>query len=294
MTWRWIGRFPQLMAGALAEYMEDKAARMGAALAYYTLFSIAPILVILIGVTGQIFGAETVHGQVFDEIRATLGPRTAETIASMLESVRAHESGLLATLAGLVLMFVGATGVFVALQDALFMIWGVELKGESGILNMLKKRGIAFILVLGSGFVLAVSILASTAFTAALDLFGGLLPPPIHSLGVQLLDHFLVFLVATVHFAMIYKIIPAIPLQWGDVWVGAAITSLLFNVGKWGIELYLSWSGIATIFGAGSSLVILLLWVYYSAQIVLLGAEFTKVYARRFGSQSEEDRTERA
>lgn len=289
MAWRGLSQWPGILRDALLEYFNDKAARMGAALAYYATFSIAPILVILIGVAGLLFGEEAVRGQVFAEIEGLLGSRSASTIESMLANIRQQDADWLATIMGIALLIVGATGVYVALQDALFMIWGVELKGKSGILNMIKKRGIAFLLVLASGSILGVSLLLSTILSAALGFFGEILPPPLHSAGVQLLKQILPFLVATVHFALIYKIVPLIPLRWGDVWVGAAVTSVLFNIGKWGIEFYVSRSSVVTIFGAGSSLVILLLWVYYSSQIILLGAEVTKVYTRRLGSQSEEE-----
>lgn len=286
MTWRHILQWPGIFREALFDYFGDKAARQGAALAYYATFSIAPILVILIGVAGLVFGEEAVRGQVFSEIEGLLGSRSARTIESMLANIQQQETSLLATIMGLGLLFIGATGVYVALQDALFMIWGVELKSKHDLLNVIKKRGIAFVLVLASGSILGVSLLLSTALSAAVGFFGDFLPPALRSVSVKVLHQLLPFLVATVHFAMIYKIVPAIPLRWGDVWVGAAVTSFLFNVGKWGIEFYISHSSVITIFGAGSSLVILLLWVYYSSQIILLGAEFTKVYTRRLGSQS--------
>ena len=261
------------------EWSEDRAPRMGAALAYYTVFSLAPMLVIAIGVAGIFFGQRTVEGQLMAEIRNLLGPEGADAIRAMIENAaRQRSSGVLAAGMGIAALIFGATGAFGELQDALNQIWNVQPKTR-GPIGILKHRFLSFTLVVGIGFLLLVSLVISAALTAATTVFG-------HYVSATMLygvNFGLSFVVVTALFAMMFKVLPDAKIAWRDVLLGAAVASLLFSIGKFLIGLYLGKSGMASAYGAAGSLVIVLVWVYYTAQILFLGAEFAKVYARRRG-----------
>jgi membrane protein len=280
---RLIKKWWPLIKDAVRAWKDDYAPSMGAALSYYTIFSLGPVLLIVISVAGLIFGPEAARGEIFAQLRGLMGADAAKVIEDVLTSVNKPTEGITATVLGFVLLFIGATTVFGELQDALDRIWRAPARDKTGgIWGLLRARLLSFGLILGIGFLLIVSLVLSAA-TAALGkwwsgAFGG------WEVLVQIINTVFSYLVTTIAFAMIYKIMPRVKVRWHDVWLGAAVTALLFTIGKFLIGLYIGKSGIASGFGAAGSVIIILVWVYYSAQIFLLGAEFTWVYARTFGS----------
>lgn len=281
-----VGQFLGLFREAFREWNEDRAPRLGAALAYYTIFSIAPLLVIVIAICAQVFGDDAARRHIRDEIETMVGRPAAEAVEDMLRHAHGKGSGPWATGLGVVTLLFGALGVFVQLQDALNTVWKVEPKPGRGWLHMLRDRALSFAMVLGTGFLLLVSLVASTVLQAVRT-FGDHLFEPAHLPGGlsiwQTANAVLSFAFITVLFAMIYKILPDVRIRWRDVWAGALIATVLFTIGKYLIGLYLGRAGVTSAFGAAGSLVIVLVWVYYSSQILLYGAEFTRVYARHIG-----------
>ena len=268
---------------AVSGWIDDYAQSMGAALAYYTMFSMAPLLLIVISIAGLVFGDEAARGEIFSQLEGMLGASGALAVQGLLESVRKPSESVTATVFGVALLLIGATSVFGELQDALDRIWRAPVRaGQSGWWRLVRARLLSFGMILGIGFLLIVSLMASAALAALQKWWG-----PVFSdwAAASIIEVVLSFLVTTVAFAMIYKIVPRVPIHWKDVWIGAATTSLLFTVGKLLIGVYIGRSGIASGFGAAASLVVVLVWVYYSAQIFLLGAEFTRAYAHKFGSR---------
>ncbi len=272
-----------LLRETLSEWNEDKAPRLAAALAYYTAFSLAPLLIVVIAIAGLIFGHDAVQGRVQYEIQGVVGYQAASAIQDMLANFSQPSAGLLATVVGVVTLLLGAAGLFGALQDALNTVWEVAPKPGQGLLITIRQRFISFTMVLGICFLLLVSLVISAAISALTNII------PIQIPGQEtLLQAFNVvisFGVITLLFGMIYKVLPDVQISWRDVWMGAAVTALLFTVGKFLIGLYLGSSSIASGYGAAGSFVVLLIWIDYSAQILLFGAEFTQVYARRYGSR---------
>ena len=271
-----------LTRDAAAAWVDDYAASMGAALAFYTLFSIAPLLLIVISVAGLVFGEQAARGEIFEQLSSLLGADSAKMVESLLQGLNRPQAGLLGTVVGLAVLLVGATTVFAELQDAMDRIWRAPTRPKGGLWGLLRARLLSLGLVLGIGFLLIVSLVVSAGL-AALGKWWGPWFSEFEVLA-QVLDLGLSFALIAAMFAMIYKWIPRVRVAWSDVWVGASLTALLFTLGKLLIGLYIGRSGVASPFGAAASLVVLLLWVYYSAQIFLLGAEFTWVYAQRHGS----------
>ena len=273
-----------LIRSALRSWLSDFAPSMGAALAYYTLFSMAPLLLIAISVAGAVFGVEAARGEIFAQLRGLLGDDGASAVAGLLKSVQRNGQSALGTTLGAVLLLVGATSVFAELQDSLDRIWRVPARAtSSGLLELLRTRLMSFGLILGIGFLLMVSL----AVSAALSAWGRWWAPVFGSREtlLQLANHGIGFALSAAMFALIYKFIPRARIGWTDVWLGSAVTSLLFTLGKAVIGWYIGTSGVASGFGAASSLVALLIWVYWSAQVFLVGAEFTWVFAHRYGSR---------
>lgn len=269
---------------AVSSWLDDFAPSMGAALSYYTLFSLAPMLIIVIAVAGLIFGQEAAQGEIVAQLRGLMGNEGALAVQGLLKSVSQPGKGAIATVIGVVTLLIGATAVFAELQSALDRIWHVPAtKKESGLWNLIHTRLLSFGMVLGLGFMLLVSLVVSAALAALGNWWGGFFGD--WETVLQVLNFVVSFGVVTGMFAMIYKFMPSAKIPWRDVWIGAAVTALLFTIGKFLIGLYLGKSDIASGFGAAGSLVILLVWVYYSAQIFLLGAEFTWVYSHRHGSR---------
>jgi membrane protein len=274
-----------LIKQAASAWSDDRAPSMGAALSYYALFSIAPLLVITIAIAGLVFGPEAVRGSVFAQLADLMGDDGARAIQEMLAHANRPATGALTTAASAVVLLVGASTVFGELQASLDAIWRAPVDAsEKSWLKLIRQRLLSFGMVLAFGFLITVSLLLSAAVSALGKWWAPMLG------GYEILAHGLDFAVSfaslTVAFAMIYKFIPRVPVRWHDVWIGAAVTALLFTIGKFAIGLYLGKSSVGSAFGAFGSLVVVMVWVYYSAQIFLLGAEFTRVYAREFGSRS--------
>ncbi len=264
------------------EWINDRASRKGAALAFYTVFSLAPILILSIAIAGLFFGQEAASGEIFEEVHGLLGRDAAAAVQSMVQNASRPGAGALATLIGFVTLFVGATTALAELKDGLDQIWRAPPEKTSGFFYFLRKRLLSIGLILSLGFLLLVSLVLSALISALGRRWG-----PADETGVVLqgVNFLFSFALVTVLFAMIYKILPAVRIAWRDVIIGAVITALLFSVGKWLIGLYLGNSAVASSYGAAGSVILVLVWVYYSAQIFLLGAEFTKVYAHRYGSR---------
>lgn len=268
---------------AASAWSDDYAPSMGAAISYYTMFSLAPLLVIVVAIAGALFGREAVQGQLADQLTGLLGREGAIAVQGLIRSTSEPSKGFLAGLISVGVLIVGATTVFAELQSALDRIWHVPEKAKpSGIWALLRARLLSFGLILGLAFLLMVSLLVSAGLSAFGSWFGGLLPG--WELMLQGLNLVISLAVLTLLFGMIFKFMPTVPIRWHDVWIGAAVTAVLFEVGKTLIGLYLGKGGVTEPFAAAGSLVAVLAWVYYAAQIFLLGAEFTKVYADAHGS----------
>ena len=272
-----------LLKEAASDWSHDKAPRLGAALAYYTVFSIVPLLVLFIAIIGLVFGQEAAQTTIMDQISTLIGERGAATIKEMIQKADEPATGIVSSSIAVLTLLFGAAGFFGQLKDALDTVWGIEPKEGRGILGYIKDNLLSVVTVFGTGFLLLVSLIISAALAVVGKWFDNLLPLP--EVALQGLNVLLSFLIITGLFALIFKVLPDAHIAWPDVWMGAAITSALFTVGKFAIGLYLGKSNVATGFGAAGSLVIVLVWVYYSAQILLYGAEFTQVYANRMGQR---------
>ncbi|HSU24150.1 YihY/virulence factor BrkB family protein [Comamonadaceae bacterium OTU4NAUVB1] len=272
-----------LFKQAFLSWKNDYAPSMGAALAYYTIFSVAPLLLIVISVAGLVFGRDAARGEIFAQLAGLMGAQGALAVQGMLEAVNKPMEGIVATVVGVSILVIGATTVFGELQDAMDRIWRAPAREESsGVWSIVRVRLLSFSMVMGIGFLLMVSLIASAALAALgkwwAPIFGG------WATLAQAVNFLFSFAMVTVVFAMIYKLMPRVKVEWRDVWTGAGVTALLFTIGKHLIGLYIGKSSVASGYGAAGSLVVVLVWVYYSAQIFLLGAEFTWVYAQKFGS----------
>jgi membrane protein len=269
-----------------SEWSKDNALSLGAALAFYTLFSLAPLLLLIIAIVGLVFGRAAAQGEIVARVAGAVGPEAATVIEGMIKSASAPASGVIATVVSLATMLFGASGVFGQLQTSLNQIWGVTAGRRRGVRGMVRQRLASFSLILGIGFLLFLSLLVSAVLAGVHELVAAHLPA---LSGLLQPANFLIsFLMITALFALIFKMLPDARMRWRDVWPGAAVTALLFTVGKTLIGLYLGRTGRTSVYGAAASLVVLLLWVYYSAQILLIGAEFTEVYSRRYGSRRED------
>lgn len=275
-----------LIGKSISAWIDDFAPSMGAALAYYTLFSTAPLLIIVIAIAGLVFGQDAARGEIVAQIQSLIGRDGAIAVQGLLISASEPAHGFIAMVFSTIMLIVGATTVFAELQSDLDRIWRVPAPARRiGIFTMLRTRLLSFSLVLGLGFLLLVSLLISAAIAAVgkwwSDIFAG------WETILQVINFCISFAISTALFAMIYKLMPRAKIAWRDVWVGAAVTALLFEIGKLLIGLYLGKTSVASGFGAAGSLVVLLVWVYFAAQIFLLGAEFTWAYAHERGSKAE-------
>jgi membrane protein len=269
-----------LIKAAVSSWVDDFAPSMGAALSYYTVFSLAPMLLIVIGVAGLVFGADAARGEIVGQLRGLMGEQGAVAVEELLKSASDPGKGILATIIGFGTLMVGATAVFAELQSSLDRIWRTPAPvNENGIWGMIRTRFLSFGLILGLGFLMIVSLVLSAGLAALGNWWGGYLGN--WEFVLQALNFVVSFAVVTVMFAAIYKFMPHAKIEWRNVWVGAIVTALLFTIGKFLIGLYIGKSGVASGFGAAGSFAVLLVWVYYSAQIFLLGAEFTWVYTHR-------------
>jgi membrane protein len=278
----WFGRTYAVLTRSLIAWIDHRAGSKGAALAFYTLFSITPILVLAIAGAGYFFGAEAAQGEIIAQLEGLVGRNGAQAIQALLAGARDPVSGLAATMVASVLLLVGATSVFVELKGSLDELWGIEPPKGMAIVVFLRNRLHSFGLVLVLAFLLLVSLVLSAGLAMLERYAGGFWSGPYGIL--EIVSSVIGFGVIACLFAVIYKALPDAPLSWRDVWTGAAITAGLFSLGKYAIGLYLGNSDVVTSFGAAGSLIALLLWVYYSAQIFFLGAVFTRQYALEFGS----------
>ncbi|MCC2972244.1 YihY/virulence factor BrkB family protein [Massilia sp. IC2-476] len=272
----------KVMRCAVMEWLDHRASSKGAALAFYTLFSLAPVLVLVIAVAGFFYGAEAAQGQLLTQLRGLVGAQGAETIQAILAGAQNKEDGLFATIVAFVLLLVGATSVFAELKDSLDEIWDVPPPKDAGFWNVVRTRLLSFGLILVLGFLLMVSLVVSAALAVVEAYIGGMWKEAAVIMGW--VAWAVSFLVIATLFGVIYKLLPRVKLSWHDVTIGALGTAAMFTLGKFGIGLYIGNSGAADSFGAAGSLIALLLWVYYSAQIFFLGAEFARQYALKLGS----------
>lgn len=276
-----------LIGKSITAWVDDFAPSMGAALAYYTLFSIAPLLIIVIAIAGLVFGQDAARGEIVAQIEGLIGRDGAIAVQGLLKSTSEPAQGIVAIVISTIMLIIGATSVFAELQSDLDRIWRVPAPAKQmGIFTMLHTRLLSFGLVLGLGFLLLVSLLIGTAIAAAGKWWDGFFAGG--EAILQAIDFCISFAISTVLFAMIYKLMPRARIAWQDVWIGAAVTALLFQIGKLLIGLYLGKTSVASGFGAAGSLVVLLVWVYFTAQIFLLGAEFTWAYAHERGLKAEQ------
>ena len=272
-----------LLSDALEAWYRHNAPRLGASLAFYTILSLAPLLIVVIAIAGLISGREAAEGLIVWQIQDLTGREGAEVVRQMIAGARKPASGILATALGLLTLFVGATAVVAELRDALNTVWEIPIQDShwpTSVLKILRARVFSFVMVLGVGFLLLVSLIVNAWLAAVGAFFGGFLPMP--ELVLKGLTPAVSFVVIAGLFALIYKVMPDVDLRWRDVAAGAALTSLLFSLGKLLIGLYLGKASLGSTYGAAGSLVVLLVWVYYSAQIFLFGGEFTRVFARRY------------
>ncbi len=258
---------------------------MGAALAFYTLFAMAPLFVIVLAIAGVWFGEEAARRELFSQVSGLVGSAGGEAIQALVSAANKPKTGAWAAVIAVATLFVGATGVFVQLQDALNSIWGVRRVPGRGLRNFIKDRLLSFALIVGIGFLLLVSLVVSAGLSALGKFMVGLLPE--QGTIWQGINFVVSFGVITLLFAMIFKVLPDVKIAWRDVWIGAILTALLFNLGKFLLGLYLGRSSVTSAYGAAGSLVIVLLWVYYSAQILFFGAKFTQIYSTKHGSRLE-------
>lgn len=272
----------RVLVATMEAWVQHRGASKGAALAFYTLFSMTPILMMIIAVAGYFFGADAAQGQIMAQISGQIGPNGAQAIQALLAASRDGGSGILASVIAGLLLVIGATSVFTELKSSLDEIWDCPPNTQSTLGALIKTRLIAFALILILALLLVASLLANAVFGVLENHVIGSWSHFAELFG--LLSSLLSYAVIACLFAVIYKMLPAKSLCWREVWIGAAFTTVLFSLGKYGIGLYLSSSGITSSFGAAGSLIALLLWIYYSAQIFFLGAEFTRQYALRFGS----------
>lgn len=282
-----ISNLPTLLKLSYQGWKEDKASRLAAALAYYTIFSLAPLLVIIIAITGLFWQREAVQSLVMAQMEGLVGAEGRTFISDLLTSASRPATGITATIVGIITLLFGALGAFNELHNALNTIWEVKEEETKGFLESIKKvvfnRFLSFSMILGIGFLLLVSLVISAGLSAVNETIGNAIP--VSEILLQIVNLIVSIGVITVLFALIFKFLPDAEIAWRDVWLGAFVTALLFSLGKFLIGLYLGNSAVASSFGAAGSLVVLLLWIYYSAQILFFGAEFTQVYANNYGSK---------
>ncbi|HEX2971219.1 MAG TPA: YihY/virulence factor BrkB family protein [Tepidisphaeraceae bacterium] len=264
-----------LVKQTFAEYSDDRIPRLSAALAYYALFALAPLLVIAVAVAGFLLGQQAASGELAKQLQTAVGPELAATIQSLIGRVNQGRGGIVATLISIAILLVGATSLFAELQDSLNTIWEVQPRAM-GVWGLIRTRFLAFLMILGIAALLMASVVLSTILTGMSSIVGT-------GLGAQITNQIVSLAVFTLLFAMIFKWLPEAEIHWSDVWIGAAVTAVLFAIGRYLIGLYLARGGVGSVYGAAGSLVALLVWIYYSAQILFIGAEFTQVYSRRFG-----------
>ena len=271
----------RLLKDTFDQWNEDHAPRLGAAVAYYTVFSLGPLLLIVIALASLVFGQQAAHDQILGQVASLIGTQGAQFIDQAMTANVRSGSNIFASVIGIVTLLLGAIGLFGELKDSLNTLWEVEPKPGRGIKGLIVDRLLSFGMLLVTGFLLIVSLIVSTAVTATVGYLAGTLAASPQT--IEIANFVLSFIVITVLFALIFKYLPDAHVQWGSVWLGAAVTALLFVIGKFLIGFYLGRSQLASAYGAASSVIIVLVWIYYAAQILFFGAEFTKVSAIKYG-----------
>jgi membrane protein len=266
------------------EFVEHKALKLSASLAYYTIFSLAPMLIVIIALCSLFFGREAIEGRVYNELNEFIGKTAALQIQEVIKNTSASRNNIVATIIGLVTLIVGATGVFSEIQDSINMIWGIKVIPKRGWVKMLANRVLSFSMVISIGFLLMVSLLINAVVAAFNDRLTHYFPHLTLYL-FHLVNYLLTFGIITLLFAIIFKVLPDAKIKWKDVTVGAVFTAFLFILGKLAITFYLGKSTLGLAYGAAGSIIIILIWVYYSSIILYFGAEFTQVYARKHGGE---------
>lgn len=267
------------------EWSEDKVSKLAAALSYYAIFAIAPLFIIGIAIAGYVYSEKAVQGQIVDQIRGVIGDEGADIVQTMIAGARNTSAGVVATALSVLALFFGASGVFIQLQYTLNVIWDVERKPGGGIIGMIKDRLFAVIMVIAVGIIIIALMFGSSVMWTLTGYFKHILPMP--AVFWQIFNYLVNFILLTPVFALILKVVPDVKIGWREVWVGAAITALLFSVGQLLIGLYLGHSSFTSSYGIAGAVLLLLVWIYYSAQIFMFGAEMTQVYARRYGKTIE-------
>jgi len=278
-----MGKAWELIKETFAEWNDDNAPRLGAALAFYTVLSLAPLLVVAIAIAGFVFGEEAARGQIVAQFEGLVGAEGAEAVQTMIQNANRPGAGLVASIIGVITLLLSASGVFGELQASLNAIWDIKPKPSGGIWGTIKKRFFSFSLVVGTGFLLLVSLVLSAALAGFYDVIERYFP----GMGIvgTIINFLISFGVTTLLFMAIYKVLPDAEIAWKDVLIGAVVTALLFSIGRYLIGLYIGQASVGSAYGAAGTLVVLLIWLYYSAQVLFMGAEFTQVYANRFGSR---------
>lgn len=279
-SWRALLR---LVWNAMQAWFDHGASSMGAAVAFYTIFSLAPLILVLIAIAGFVVGADVAQSAILLEFEELIGTNGTQAVRAIIKGANSSGSGVISLSLGALTIFIGATSVFAELQRNIDLIWEVQADQQKGLWRFFKIRLLSFALIIGVGFLLIVSLVVSAGISALTTLWGPLFER--WELLLQLLNALVSFGVITVLFALIYKVLPSVRIAWSDVWLGAVFTSFLFSVGKLAIGLYIGKSALSSSYGAAGAFVVLIVWVYYSAQIFFMGTEFTHLYATRHGSR---------
>jgi membrane protein len=274
----------QLLRDTFSGFIDDEALSWGASIAYYTLFSIAPVLLVVVAVAGLVFGRDAAEGAIVDQFSVLMGHQTAEALQGMVESAAKPREGTWATIVGVVVLFIAISGVFGEVQSAMNAIWKAAPPPNSTVMRLVRARLVSMGLVVTAGFLLMVSLAASAAL-AAFSTYLKFVFPGADTL-MNVVDVVLSALLIAGLFAAMFKVLPDVDVAWRDVAIGALATTLLFEGGKYAIAFYIGQSNVASSYGAAGALIVLLVWIYYSAQIFLLGAEFSRAYAKRYGSHA--------
>jgi membrane protein len=276
-----IKELPKLLADSYSQFLDDKGMKMAAALSYYTAFSLGPMLLIVISIVGFFFGEDKARIQIVGEATKLIGVDGADMLSTIIKGASNPSTGILAAIFSIILLILGALGVFMELQESLNIIWGVELKPGRGLRNFIRTRLVSFSMVIASSFILLVSLIVNSVLTVLHSYIGNLFPSFVPL--AEIFNNLGSFFVITLLFAFIFKYLPDVLISWKYVWIGAAVTSFLFSIGKYLIGLYLGKSSYSSTYGAAASFVILFIWIYYSGVILYLGAEITYLYRYRYG-----------
>lgn len=279
----------QLLKQAGAGFMRDKVTKLSASLAYYTIFSLGPMLIVIIFLSNLLFAKQAIEGRIYGQIKQVVGDDAALQIQDIIKSASVSGNNTLTAIIGFVTLIIGATTVFAEIQDSINTIWKLKVKTEKGWWLMLKSRLLSFSLVVSMGFLLLVSLLINTLVEGLMDRLQNVFPQ-VHVVFVYIVNLVITLLITSVLFAIIFKVLPDAVIRWKDVAIGAICTAILFMIGKFGITFYIGNSNIGSSYGTAGSLVILLLWVYYSSIILYFGAEFTKAYAVKYGCEIRPDK----